>query len=299
MQMITIDENFKQLIPPLTKEEYELLEQSIIEEGCRDAIAIWNNKIIDGHNRYEICSKHNIPFLTKTMRFISEDEVKAWMLKNQMGRRNLTDKQRAELIGKIYRQEKKIISNDKGINQHTKEVDGQNVQQATSEKIAQQYGINEKTVRRNEKFADAIDTIKENLGNETASKILTDEIPIPKTEAIKLAREEPEVQKKIIPIFETGQTKKVEEAKKIIDPVDEQYDKDVIEIEARHKRIKKVMNLLNYTQYLGITEQSVLEYIEDTPKGHFDFVSRLNKLKDIINETIEIYNKLQQIRRIK
>ena len=59
------------------------------------------------------------------------------------------------------------------------------------------------------------------------------------------------------------------------------------------------MNLLNYTQHLGITEQSVLEYMEEFPKGHFDFVSRLNRLQDIINETIEFYNKLQQIRVVK
>ena len=131
------------------------------------------------------------------------------------------------------------------------------------------------------------------------AKPVLEEQNITKTEAIKLSREEPETQKKIIPIFESGQTKKVEEAKKIIDPIDEQYDKDVEEIEARHKRVKKVMNLLNYTQHLGITEQSVLEYMEEFPKGHFDFVSRLNRLQDIINETIEFYNKLQQIRVVK
>ena len=131
------------------------------------------------------------------------------------------------------------------------------------------------------------------------AKPVLQEQNITKTEAIKLSREDTGTQKKIIPIFESGQTKKVEEAKKIIDPIDEQYDKDVEEIEARHKRVKKVMNLLNYTQHLGITEQSVLEYMEEFPKGHFDFVSRLNRLQDIINETIEFYNKLQQIRVVK
>lgn len=131
------------------------------------------------------------------------------------------------------------------------------------------------------------------------AKPVLQEQKISKTEAIKLSREEPEVQKKIIPIFESGQTKKVEEAKKIIDPIDEAYEKIVEDIEAKDKRVRKVMKLLDYTQYLGITEQSVQEYIEEFPKGHFDFVSRLNKLQDVINETIDIYNKLQQIRRVK
>jgi len=131
------------------------------------------------------------------------------------------------------------------------------------------------------------------------AKPVLQEQKIPKTEAVKLSREEPEVQKKIIPIFESGQTKKVEEAKKIIDPIDEQYDKDVAEIEARSKRVKKVMKLVDYTQHLGITEQSVQEYIETFPKNHGDFVKDLNRLKTIIDETIEIYNKLNQIRRVK
>lgn len=145
--------------------------------------------------------------------------------------------------------------------------------------------------------------IKEEL--QIANKVIPEAKPvlkekeIPKTEAVKLAREEPEAQKKIIPIFEAGQTKKVEEAKKIIDPIDEQYDKDVAEIEAKSKRVKKVMKLLDYTQFLGITEQSVQEFIETFPKNHNDFVSDLNRLKKIIDETIEFYNNLNQIRRVK
>ena len=53
---IKINEKFKSIIPPLSKEEYEGLEQSIITEGCRDAICLWNDTIIDGHNRYDICN---------------------------------------------------------------------------------------------------------------------------------------------------------------------------------------------------------------------------------------------------
>ncbi len=131
------------------------------------------------------------------------------------------------------------------------------------------------------------------------AKQILQEQNIPKTEAVKLAREEPEIQKKIVPLFESGQTKKVEEAKKIIDPIDEEYDRRAAEIEARSKRVKKVMKLIDYTQFLGITEQSVLEYIETFPKNHGDFVKDLNRLKPIIDETIEIYNRLNQIRRVK
>lgn len=59
---LNINQELKELIPKLQQEEYQLLEKSIIEEGCRDSIIIWNNTIIDGHNRYEICTKNNIPY---------------------------------------------------------------------------------------------------------------------------------------------------------------------------------------------------------------------------------------------
>ena len=88
--MITIDEEFKNLISPLTPDEYKGLEESILKEGCRDSIVTWNGTIIDGHNRYKICVKHNIPFKTVQKDFESKDEVLLWMIDNQKSRRNLT-----------------------------------------------------------------------------------------------------------------------------------------------------------------------------------------------------------------
>lgn len=93
-----IDVEFSTLIPPLTPEEYSGLEQSILTEGCRDAIILWNNIIIDGHNRYKICKEHNIPFRTETKDFGSREDVILWMFRNQLSRRNLNDFQRIEIV---------------------------------------------------------------------------------------------------------------------------------------------------------------------------------------------------------
>lgn len=98
--VFTIDNEFRSLIPPLTDEEYAGLEQSIVEEGCRDALITWNGILIDGHNRYEICTKHNIDFETREFYFTDRDEVKLWMMKNQLARRNLNDFQRIEITHK-------------------------------------------------------------------------------------------------------------------------------------------------------------------------------------------------------
>ena len=97
---IIIDPEFAALIPPLTPDEFSGLEKSILEEGCRDAIIVWGNIIVDGHNRFNICSKHNIPYRTEYRDFPNREAAMLWMLQNQLSRRNLNDFQRVEMVRK-------------------------------------------------------------------------------------------------------------------------------------------------------------------------------------------------------
>jgi len=90
MQKLAVDNEFQSLIPKLSNDEYNGLEESIMAEGCRDALVVWNNAIIDGHNRYEICQKHNLPFDTTPMCFESRDDAKIWIIDNQRHRRNIS-----------------------------------------------------------------------------------------------------------------------------------------------------------------------------------------------------------------
>lgn len=101
MQHLTIDPEFKALIPPLTPEERKGLEDSLIKEGCRDDLVVWNGTLVDGHNRYEICSARNIPFRTTEKQFADRDEAVMWIIQNQFSRRNLQNFQRSELALKM------------------------------------------------------------------------------------------------------------------------------------------------------------------------------------------------------
>lgn len=94
---IVIDKEFQSLIPALTTDEYRGLEESILSEGCRDALVLWGDTLIDGHNRYSICKKHDIPFKTIQEEFKSRDDVIRWIILNQFGRRNLPAYERARL----------------------------------------------------------------------------------------------------------------------------------------------------------------------------------------------------------
>ncbi|MRT27922.1 hypothetical protein [Herbaspirillum sp. CAH-3] len=95
---IVINEELKQYIDPLTPNEYAALERSLLAEGCRDALVLWGDVLIDGHNRYEICSKYDLPFKTiQNDSFGSLEDVLLWMIDNQLGRRSVSDFQRGML----------------------------------------------------------------------------------------------------------------------------------------------------------------------------------------------------------
>ena len=96
-----IDDEFKNLIPQLTNEEFNQLEENILKEGCREPLIIWNETLVDGHNRYAICNKYNIDFKTITKDFLNREEAKMWIIKNQFGRRNLSDYDKGKLAIKI------------------------------------------------------------------------------------------------------------------------------------------------------------------------------------------------------
>ena len=98
---LTVDPEFRDLIPPLKEEELKLLEASIVADGCESPLIVWNGVIVDGHNRYAICRKHEIPFAIQEKDFSSRDDAMLWMLRNQLGRRNLNSYQRVELVLKF------------------------------------------------------------------------------------------------------------------------------------------------------------------------------------------------------
>ena len=95
---ITINEELRSFIDPLTPVEYAALERSLLADGCRDALVLWRDVLIDGHNRYDICTKHGIPFRTANNdKFDSLEDVMLWVIDNNLARRSVSDFQRGML----------------------------------------------------------------------------------------------------------------------------------------------------------------------------------------------------------
>ncbi|MFJ1466662.1 MULTISPECIES: hypothetical protein [Massilia] len=95
---ITINEELRSFIDPLTPVEYAALERSLLADGCRDALVLWRDVLIDGHNRYDICTKHGIEFRTvNNDKFDSLEDVMLWVIDNNLARRSVSDFQRGML----------------------------------------------------------------------------------------------------------------------------------------------------------------------------------------------------------
>jgi hypothetical protein len=104
---ITVLEELRIYIDPLTPDEHAALERSILAEGCRDALVLWGDVLVDGHNRHGICRKHGLPFQTvQNTRFQSMEDVHLWMIDQHLGRRSVSDFQR----GVLALRKKEIIS---------------------------------------------------------------------------------------------------------------------------------------------------------------------------------------------
>ena len=95
---ITVNEELLAYIDPLTPDEHDALERSLLAEGCRDALVLWGEVLVDGHNRHGICTRHGIPFNTvQNTRFQSLADVHLWMIDQHLGRRSVSDFQRGVL----------------------------------------------------------------------------------------------------------------------------------------------------------------------------------------------------------
>ena len=150
--MLKIDAEFQKHIPAMRPEEKRGLEESLKLEGCRDNLIAWNGTLIDGHNRYEICERLNIPYEVTEMLFDSRAEVIEWIENNQLSRRNLTDAQTRYFRGQQYNRVKKPGERkDLTLAQDEPRL-------PTAERVAAEHGVSRETIKRDAELAKRIDS---------------------------------------------------------------------------------------------------------------------------------------------
>ena len=199
---LKIDPEFQSQIPPLTDDEFKQLEENILKEGkLLSPLIVWNNTLVDGHNRYAILQKHpEICFSTMPLRFESREEVLAWICKNQLGRRNLTPEQKKFLIGKQYSVEHRKPGGN-GNNQYTATtqeavqeelcqidtIPPTSAEASIRKQIAERNNVSESYVVRSEKFMRGVE-IMEQMVPGMQEKILSGQFKVRDADMHRLAR---------------------------------------------------------------------------------------------------------------
>ena len=201
---LKIDPEFQNQIPPLTDDEYKQLEENILKEGkLLSPLIVWNNTLVDGHNRYAILQKHpEIYFSTMPLRFENREEAIAWICRNQLGRRNLSPEQKRYLLGKQYEAEKKAAKIFRG-NQYTlakksggTHDDNHHSGKKTCDRIAEENGVSRASVLRASHYTRGID-IADNLFPGIKQKVFSGEVKFTNEEMSKLVLSSPDKRKDV------------------------------------------------------------------------------------------------------
>jgi hypothetical protein len=184
---IKIDPEFESLNPPLAAHELGQLERNLLREGrCREPLVIWKpyNILVDGHNRFKLCQKHDLPYDRRELEFGHRDNARNWIIANQLGRRNLTRLASDYFIGERYNAEKKARGGT-GANQHkrrSKGTPGQNGKSCHSAtaagRLAQEYRRSERSVRGCGALARAVNRIAKTCGLDARQWILSQDAKV-------------------------------------------------------------------------------------------------------------------------
>jgi hypothetical protein len=168
---LEVNPAFRSLIPLQARGEYLALEESIRAEGCRDPLLVWKGRgvVLDGHTRRELCIKHKKPVKVREVELPDERAAVEYVLRVQRQRRNLTREAMSYLRGAEYN----AVKGTHGGDRRGRGSKGQSDQSvATSVRLAEKYGVAEKTVRRDAAFARVVDRIVEEYGDQEVKRKL-------------------------------------------------------------------------------------------------------------------------------
>lgn len=204
---IVVDPEFERLIPPLSEQELRQLECSLLDDGALSPLVVWapHNILLDGHHRMRLCRRHGIPFTTSGLEFESRDAARLWIIGHQLGRRNLPPEEVAYFRGGQYQKaEKQQGSRSDLTPAESPGIEGreasQDAGQATSgqsdtksardasTRLGKEFGVSPSTIKRDAKFAEALDVLAGVLGIEFRSDVLAGTSGLSKSDIVALSK---------------------------------------------------------------------------------------------------------------
>ncbi len=184
---LQIDSEFQNLIPPLSSQEKLQLEANLKEFGCLYPLVVWKgeNILLDGHNRYEICIREQIPYKIVEIEIADREAAICWIANHQLGRRSITPEVASYLRGKRYLN----LKGNRTDNLKQNSPNGKSFLSVDAAKsLAKQYKVTDRTIRNDAKFTTALDTLGRSLGDEVKHSILARNSGLTRKDILSLAK---------------------------------------------------------------------------------------------------------------
>lgn len=145
------------LIPPHASRDLRKLEVSLLAEGCKSPIIVWNGIILDGHARYKICLRNKIPITIQNNTFLDLNQALSWVCNHQLTHRKLAPEMKKYLIGKQYECERALRATD-SCGKRLYPFPQENTT-AMMKRLAEEYGLSVTSIQRYGHYSRHIDTI--------------------------------------------------------------------------------------------------------------------------------------------
>ena len=293
-----IDKEFKNLIPPLTTEEYAQLEQNCIDYGIRDSLIITalpgenDTVLIDGHNRFEIAQKNNLAYNVKRLDFPDREAVKEWIIKNQLGRRNIPTYVRAELALKL----KPVIQEQAKENQ---KLGGKGSQKSvdhktdTQKELAKAAGVSHDTIHKVEKIQlKAPEEVKQALRrgemsiNQVYGWIAKEETPSKRQQEAQKVKEAEKrhkdfEEKKADGVIDLADAKQDKEDEKIIF---EDFSRDFVNMVQKIRSFGAMVNIGSFEEAVRMADKYELREMSERLS---DCYRAIFKMQRVVEEVID------------
>jgi hypothetical protein len=287
----------------LSADEFQRLEENIVADGeVREPLVVWNNTIIDGHNRWKIIQKHpEIPFRVKQMTFPDKWAAIVWMCRNQLGRRNLNDADRTILIGEAYKAQKLSIGNHAERDKESgKYLSAQNehigdLKVRTADVVAENFGVGKETVKRSEHYVDGLNAADE-VSPGFRDDVRAGKIKAPKAVIQEIRNTPEEKRPAAVEAIKSGD---IDAAKKIINdskpqpPKKEEPEQEPFSAKELGELINAAAKALDFSlkQHLVLVHRDLL----DTKEGREESVKALNGVVAVAQKYLDMVREAERI----
>ena len=253
---LKINGRFAAVAPPLKDNERAILTESILENGCFSPLIVWNGVIVDGHQRYSICREYGIPFDIEEMDFESENEALVWIIKNNLGRRNLTKFQKVEMVLPFEKELKAEAKKRKIRKPRGYEYNGDRPKK-TREILAEMAGVSHGVIGQ-------VKYIMEHGDLETLRDVRNGDITVYKAYCRTIEKNRPRV-------FD------------IVEDTRSSRNEDFFKVQVEYAQVPSVFTAQSTLERIDCTIKDLLKSVCDGDASHKMIIERLTKVSEMID----------------